>query len=175
MKRSIAPIVVTLTAIFVGCSSFPITFVKGRSWVGEGMDAPVRIALSYPEVERQSSASSIEEDLTRLAPLLFLEHGLPIAVGEDGATAVAELHAVEREYTSGWKTRRCTTLELILTRPAVGDAAGSSTLIAASRASSQGDVSLASAKDLYKLLDKAVRELSDALREETSRNSRDER
>jgi hypothetical protein len=163
MKASSTLFVVLLSAAALSaCSS--LTFVKGRSWVPLTVAYPRSIAFAYPEVDRQTAAASIEAELARLAPLLFMDYGLPVAEEGRIADCIAEISAVEREYSVGWKTRRSTTLEIVLKRVAQAGGARSER-IASSQAQARGTVCLSSSRDLYRLLDKAVRELADGLRE----------
>jgi len=150
-------------AVLSSCSSSPFTFVTGRSWTSGPIAYPTSIALVYPDVDRQSAAASIEGELSRLAPLLFMEHGLPVAGDGIPADFMAEVRAVEREFTAGWKTQRSTILEIIVRRaPAL--VGSRPDFVVASRASAQGAASLSSSRDLYRLLDKAVQELAVRLR-----------
>lgn len=160
-----------LPAALSACSSVPFTLVKGRAWASPEAPRPTSIELARPDVDRQTFAASIEAELSRLAPLVFMTHELPLATGADmppaGAEAIpckAEISAVEREYTAGWKTRRSTVLEIVVRRmPDAGE--GQPEFIAASRAQAQGSLSLSSSRDLHRLLDKAVRKLANKLEE----------
>jgi hypothetical protein len=62
-------------------------------------------------VDRTGAWTSVEKEIADLAPLLLWEQGLRLS-GIDTADYLAEISAREREYVSGWKTKRSLAVEV---------------------------------------------------------------
>ncbi len=142
---------------FVSCSTLSLMTADGRSW-GSGIpETAIDLSLSKPSVDRQMNAASIEDEIERLAPLLFLQRGRQLKARGEKADYSIDIRAVEREYQDGWQARRSVSVELWVRR-ADGTAAFAlrAAPLAAARTEANGNVSLASSRDLFSLLSRCV-------------------
>jgi hypothetical protein len=103
-----------------------------------------------------------------LAPLLFREQGCILSAGGEGAEYAADIRLREREYSSGWKTRRSLALEVRFW-PA-GEGAGREDIpLAAGRVLSLGDESFASSGTAGRMLNLGIKKAAAALRNKEGR------
>lgn len=118
---------------------------------GTGLSLPVSLGMAEPTVHRAGDIASIRTEIKRLAPLLFLERGRPMASSGGGPTCLVDIHAVEREYTLFWKIHRSVSVDVRI----VGNDP-SAAVVAAGKISVSDGMSLASSRELRELLAAAV-------------------
>jgi hypothetical protein len=143
----------------VSCSSLPFYIPITKGWSSA---RPLRnsIRLHSVTVDRDSGWESVERELAGLFPLVLLEYGYGVSF-EAGADYVAALYAVEREYLSGWRTERSVLVEVRLWRE--GEDPEKTPPLAAGRSSAGGTATLASSRDLNRLLEAALRSAAASL------------
>lgn len=160
MKRILLCAGSLLVSLCVGsCALCSGALVEQRSWRDSGAERKLRVALTKPKVECRVGASSLEDEIELLAPLLFLQHGFPTVGTDQVADYIVDISAIEREIAGGWRPSRSITLDLrVRTNDGKRIAVPGSTPLAAARIiSSSGDASLLSSADLTRLLSDAVR------------------
>jgi hypothetical protein len=108
-------------------------------------------------VDKSAGWSSVEGELADLVPLMFLEQGYGFSFDGGKADYRADVHAFEREYVVGWRTRRSVSVELLLWEE--GGAP-----LAAGRALAIGNPTLSSSRDLSRLLKAALKKALGALK-----------
>lgn len=142
------------------CSTTTVSVSDSRSWPALGSGTPLTLSLARPAVDRPTDAASIEDEIERLAPLLFLRRGRPLAPRGGAADLLVEIRAVERELQTGWRLDRSVCVDLRVSRPEESSGkVRSSTPAAAARVVAVGASSLASSRDLHGLLSRGVERL----------------
>lgn len=158
-----------VSGLLAGCSSIPWT--SGSYWdetrsnqhkKQEDHRQEIRIALGAVRVDKALGASSVRDEISRLAAMLVLEYGYQVAGEGEEARYRLELEAVEREFLQGWQNRRSVAVEAWLfdnpgaeeVSPADTGQAGKPRAIG--KALSVGNKTLASSRDLEHLLRKAL-------------------
>jgi hypothetical protein len=126
----------------------------GNAWSSMRLKTPRGILrLGEVSVDKAMDRASVEGEISRRLPLIFLERKYLFAPKDGEADFRAEVRAIEREYLSGWKTLRSLSVEVHIWRE--GDRTG--TPLASGRAVQSGDVSLSSVEILDYLLRRAAR------------------
>ncbi|MDR1238937.1 MAG: hypothetical protein LBK27_02375 [Treponema sp.] len=151
------------------CESLPFNYYRGVSWfLAKETAAPVvRIRLVSVSVDRSGSWASVEKEIRGLAPLLFLDQGCRVVAPGEEADYTADIRAREREYASGWETKRSLALELRLWPAEIDpadDAFEQSLPLAAGRVTNVGNRSFSSSGTTGRMLDLAVKKTIRALR-----------
>jgi hypothetical protein len=151
--------IILLGLIPVSCSSLPFYIPITKGWSSA---RPIRnsVRLHGVTVDRDSGWESVERELTGLFPLVLREHGYGASF-EAGADYIAALYAVEREYLSGWRSERSVLVEVRFWRE--GEDPGKTPPLAAGRSSAGGTATLASSRDLNRLLEAALRSAAASL------------
>ncbi|MDR0590140.1 MAG: hypothetical protein LBG25_06305 [Spirochaetaceae bacterium] len=120
------------------------------------------LRLETVSVDKAVDKASVEREIRGRAPLIFLKQGyLPAAEGEDPGYR-ADIRAIEREYISGWKTRRSLSMEVLIWQDQ-GELRDPVPL-ASGRAAGAGQASLSSSPVLDRLLKTAVKRALRALK-----------
>jgi hypothetical protein len=155
LKTAVFSLILSLGA----CSSLPFYVSSKKGWSSHqprrGFAGIVRLGTVL--VDKNSGWSSVEWEIADLVPLLFLEKGYGFSFDGENADYRAEVHAFEREYTVGWRTRRSVTVELMVWKEG-------GTLLTAGRAAAVGGPTLSSSKHLNRLLRAALGKALRALR-----------
>ena len=111
------------------------------------------IRIMSVTAEKSSEWGSIQKEISALLPLLFLEESYLTVSENEKADYTAEVNVREREYYSGWKTKRSLSVELRLWTREGNDLQP----ISAGVALNNGNGSLASSQMLAAMLRKAVK------------------
>jgi hypothetical protein len=149
-KKSIAKYfagVLFLCFLACSCSSFDLPLVSGRGWTRRKASRGT-IRIGTIRADKSSEWNSLEREIEGLLPLLLLERGYMPTVDSTQRDVPLRIDAVviEREYLSGWLTRRSLSAEIRIWKD------GDELPLAAGRAVLSGDRSLASTKVLSRLL-----------------------
>lgn len=162
-------------AILTGCASFPPDYSTSAAWSApapETVKGSVRI-ISV-SAERPGDWGSLEKEINTLVPLFFAEESYCVtppdaAVLDNAADYTVSVQVREREYQSGWQTRRSLSCVVMIWpgddgASTPGNAPSGRTPssrtqlpLAAGRSLIQGTQSLASSKSLGALLKKAIK------------------
>ena len=137
---------------FSGCASFPSG--SSEAWsAGEREKAKGSVQIISVSAERPGDWGSLEKEISALLPLLFSEESYLVVSAQEAADYSADATVREREYLSGWQTKRSLSAEIRIWK---GD--GSEPLpITAGRSLIQGKQSLASSATLASMLKKAIK------------------
>jgi hypothetical protein len=102
-----------LTAVFLfSCESVPINYSRSRSWLTGRKPVWGTVSLLGVTVDRIGGRDSVERDITALAPLCFWEEGCQMLSPGKSADYAADIQVREREYSSGWRTKRSLLVEV---------------------------------------------------------------
>lgn len=140
------------------CRTVANPFSGTRSWsakAGGGQGASIRfIKVS---AEKSGGWAFLEQELEAMAPLIFWERGCYFYGDGQKTDYAADLRVREREYTIGWRTKRCLALEIRVWEDR-GDNPRRylTTPLAAAQVISLGNKSLSSSKELNRMLRRAV-------------------
>lgn len=160
------------------CESLPFNYYSGKSWSArEEEDGSAEILgavyLSEVSVDRIGGWASIEKEIRGLAPLLFWERGYRMVASGAEADYTADIRVREREYVSGWQTKRSLAVEVRLW-PA-GDSSldfqngeiGGPLPLTAGRVTSLGNRSFSSSETTGRMLALAVKKALSPLSRKT--------
>jgi hypothetical protein len=152
------------------CDSLPITTYISASWSApeEGKRPWGTVYLETVSVDRNGGWASVEKEIRGLAPLLFWERGYRVVSSGEGADYIAGIRAREREYASGWQTKRSLAMEVRLW-PAGGPdgqepETDGSLPLAAGRITSGGNRSFSSSETTGRMLAAAIKKALKPLR-----------
>ncbi|MDR1174191.1 MAG: hypothetical protein LBK83_01805 [Treponema sp.] len=156
MKKKIF-LVLAVTVFLVSCGTSLPSRYSIRSWPGSNY-VKGRVKLREITVDRTGGTSSLEEEARGLVFMYLREKGYsPVGEDEDGDYLV-DMILREREYISGWKTKRSIAADLCFRPGSISAAspAGALMPVSASRVVCTGEESLASSKTLGKIIRLAV-------------------
>jgi hypothetical protein len=110
-------IVIFMVSVLLSCSSMTVNRSSSQSWSmpenGKAGNRAVRtIQLAGVSVDRPGGWDSLEREVAALAPLYFWKHGFRLVGTDEPAAYAAFINLREREYASGWHTRRSLALEV---------------------------------------------------------------
>lgn len=168
MKSSIFNIVffAAVLLFFGACESLPFDYYRGKSWSAPGEGNGTReilgtLCLAAVSVDRTGGWASVEKEIRGLAPLLFGERGYRVISAGEGADYAADIRVREREYASGWQTKRSLAVEVRLWPAGVLnplDGENAATLpLAAGRVTSLGTRSFSSSETTGRMLALAIK------------------
>ena len=150
-----------MALIFLSCESMPVNYSRSKSWLLGKKNPQGTFSLIGISVDRIGGWDSLEREMTALAPLSFWEEGFQMIAGDKPADYAADIQLREREYSSGWRTKRSLSVEVRVWAyedPGAGKTAYAQTLpLAAGRVISTGDRSLSSFETTNRMLSKAIR------------------
>jgi len=152
MKQTLLYCSLLFLFLFGSCSTFGSS--ENSAWVtanNEKINGTVK--LVSVSAEKSGEWGSLEKEISGLLPLLFLEESYLMVSPGEKADFKAEVRVREREYSSGWQTKRSLSVELRLW---AADTDGPLPL-SAGRALADGRQSLASSQTLGNMLRKAVK------------------
>jgi hypothetical protein len=116
--------------------------------------------------DKAGGAYSMELEIQAILPLLFLEKNFVFPRDENSAEFTVDVLAQEREYISGWDTKRSISVQVLMysnDKNAVRSSV--ETPVAAARVTARGrEEGLASSKNLEALLRKTVRKAASIAR-----------
>jgi hypothetical protein len=175
----------TAAVLFSGaCESLPFNYYLSKSWaVPEGRagsnkagGAAAEIYLAAVSVDRTGGWASVEKEIRGLAPLLFLEQGCRLVSPGEKAVYTADIRVRERDYASGWRTKRSLAVEVRLWPAGDGNPEEQKDLVdgtfrevfqgipcAAGRVTSLGDRSFSSSETTGRMLALAIKKTVKAL------------
>jgi hypothetical protein len=110
-------------------------------------------------VDKASGWTSIEREIKDMVPLLFSDYGYPFVLNKTDAEYIVDVRAVEREYMSGWRSRRSVAVEIRIYENSGIDGYQNTVPVVVGKTTSSGGVSLASSKDLNVLLASGVKKI----------------
>ncbi|MDR2701572.1 MAG: hypothetical protein LBB72_03995 [Spirochaetaceae bacterium] len=140
-----------LAFLFCSCSALP----SGKSWSTVSRTRRGTAELRTVRVDKIADWDSVEAEAGRLLPLLLAKRGYHYSDTDENQYLV-DLVLIEREYMEKWKTRRCISAEVSISKP------GRKTPLTAGKVICTGTKkSFSSSKVIHKLAKKA---LSGALR-----------
>jgi hypothetical protein len=121
------------------------------------------LRLETVSVDKAVDKTSVEKEIRGRAPLIFLKKRYLLVPEGEEARYRADIRAIEREYVSGWKTRRSLSMEVFIWQD---DEAGNRDPVplASGRAAGTGQGSLSSSPVLDRLLKTAVKRALGALK-----------
>ena len=158
---------VCAAAFALSCESMPVNYSRTQSWFLKEKPVWGTVKLLGVTVDRIGGWDSVEKDITGLAPLFFWEEGCRMISGGSPADYAADIQLREREYRSGWRTKRSLLVEVRIwphRDGAAGRAAYTETLpLAAGRIISMGERSLASFETTNRMLAQAIRKAAGQL------------
>ncbi|MDR2370092.1 MAG: hypothetical protein LBD71_01315 [Treponema sp.] len=143
------------------CESLPFQWFGTQSWSFEEGAGPL-IHISEISADISGVRTALEKEIAGLAPLVFWEQGFVSTETGETADYEADICIREREYISGWKTRRSLAAEARIWR--AGEKAKGALPLAAGRVTSAGDESFSSSKICGRMLSLAVEKAASALR-----------
>ncbi|MDR0600746.1 MAG: hypothetical protein LBG42_00040 [Treponema sp.] len=147
---------------FSACVSFPPQWYGTEAWSTAKGDFP-SVWIAEVSADLSGVWTAVENEAAGLAPLVFWEQGFAAAGAEGEADYEADVWLREREYISGWKTRRSLAVEVRIWK--AGERTGKNIPLAAGRVTTAGDGSFSSSETTGRMLALAVGKAVAALRE----------
>ncbi|MDR0655594.1 MAG: hypothetical protein LBG22_04700 [Treponema sp.] len=155
MKKKMV-LVLALTVFLVSCGTSLPPLYSIRSWAGSD-HVKGRVKLREITVDKIAGTASLEEEARELVSMYLREEGyLPAGEGED---YLVDMILREREYITGWKTKRSLAADLRFWPGSLSAASPSAAPmpVSASRVVCTGEESLSSSKTLGKIIALAVK------------------
>jgi hypothetical protein len=144
-----------------GCVSFG--YPPGNSWSSKNRSKMAgTLRLDTVSVDKPSDRTSVEKEIRGRAPLFFLKQRYLLAPEGEPARYRADIRAIEREYISGWKTRRSLSMEVFIWQ---NEGEGRDPVpLAFGRARGTGTISFSSSLTVDRFLRAAVKRAARALK-----------
>jgi hypothetical protein len=151
-----------ITVFLFSCGSIPINISNSESWsVSEkskaGKVGGKKIKIMGVSVDRSGVWESLEKEVSALAPLYFWNHGFRLAGPDGAADYAAHISLREREFASGWTSRRSLALEVRIWAYADGNVSVDTLPLAAGRIVKTGNLSFSSSKTTGKMLNRTIK------------------
>ncbi len=152
--------------LFFSCSTFPFNFTSSKAWTTPSKDELYpTMYLGEVLVDKASGWNSIEREVRDMVPLLFSDYGYPFILDKARAEYIVDVQALEREYMTGWQSKRSVSIEIrIYENTGITDYQNTVPLVVG-KTTSSGGVSLASSRDLGKLIGSGVKKIVKSLDE----------
>jgi len=157
----IAPVFISL---LLSCEALPVNFSSGQSWLIHGNEQGktwTTLTILSVQVDRSGGWDSVEKEASALAPLYFWDSGCRVVSAEKAPSYAAQIHIREREYNSGWKTKKSLAVEVRIWK--YEDASEGEEIYlsqklpaAVGRVFTNGDGSFSSSETTGRLLSKAI-------------------
>jgi hypothetical protein len=145
--------------IMLSCESMPINYSRSQSWPVTNKKITGTVSLLGVTVDRIGGWDSVEKEITALAPLCFWEEGCQMIPAGKPADYAADIQLREREYSSGWRTKRSLSVEVRLWHYADAAEKPADTRnlpLAAGRIISTGDYTFSSFETTNRMLSQAI-------------------
>jgi hypothetical protein len=165
-----------LMPLLGACESLPFDYYRGKSWSAPGEENGAReilgtLYLAAVSVDRTGGWASVEKEIRGLAPLLFGERGYRVVSTGEGADYAADIRVREREYASGWQTKRSLAVEVRLWPAGILDPQdgenGGPLPLAAGRVTALGNRSFSSSETTGRMLALAIKKALKPLAKKT--------
>ncbi|GHV94554.1 hypothetical protein AGMMS50293_08740 [Spirochaetia bacterium] len=164
--------------LLLSCEALPFNYSLSQSWfipvnahndeiTGSKQAKPAwgTVSLMGVQVDRTGGWDSVEREFAALAPLCFWKQGCRVVSGDEQPKYSAGIQVREREYNSGWRTRRSLAVEVrIWAAGNEGGPEGTKLPLAAGRVVSVGERSFSSSDTAGRMLSKAIRKAVKKLR-----------
>ena len=150
--------------LYASCSSIPFLSTSSQAWSRMDEDSQLpALFMGEITVDKSSNWTSIKQEIGNIVPLLFLDHKYTFVLDKSEAVYIVDVKAIEREYMSGWTTKRSVSIEVLLyeNNPS-GDYHAAQPMVIG-RTTSSGSESLSSSRDLQKLLKGAIKKVQEKL------------
>jgi hypothetical protein len=150
-----------ILVVLAGCVSLGSS--PGNSWSSTKRSKIAgALELENVSVDKPADRTSVEKEIRGRAPLFFLERKYLLVPEGEPAPYRVNIRAIEREYISGWKTRRSVSVEVFILQN--GEGARDPVPLASGRAAGTGNISLSSSPVLDRFLRTAVKRAVGALK-----------
>lgn len=137
------------------CESMPVNYSRSQSWLLGEKQTWGTVSLLGVTVDRIGGWDSVERDIAALAPLCFWEEGCRMISGGP-ADYAADIQVREREYRSGWRTKRSLLVEVRIWPAGDAGRAAETLPLSAGRVIAMGDRSLSSFETTNRMLSQAI-------------------
>jgi hypothetical protein len=144
---------------FTSCATNGLHEKSSSSWTINTKKKNVKtLRIGVISADKSGGSLSIESEIARILPLLFLEKRYIFIEDSDDAGFIVDVYATERDYFVGWKTKKSIALEVSL-RANRGDINenGVKTPLASGRTIAQGTQGLSSSKNLAAILRASIK------------------
>jgi hypothetical protein len=147
--------------LICSCSTFPTDFffLSSKAWISPSQSDQPSLYLADVLVDKASGWTSIEQETRNILPLLFSDYDYPFTLNQSNADYIVDVQAIEREYLSGWRTKRSIAIEIQIYQNNILDEYHNKPPIIVAKTTSSSNVSLASSKVLHNLLVSGVRKV----------------
>jgi hypothetical protein len=162
--------VVAAIFLFDSCAGTEgLVETRTRTWVErDALAAPQMVYIENITVEAPGVSYAVREELAVIVPLLFFEYAFIVTEDRAEADYSAALFVSERDYLSGWETKKSVALNIIL-RSVGADAAMPT---AAGRTVAHGTQGLSSSKNLETLTRRTIRQAIATIKKELARREK---
>lgn len=156
-KKILLVLVLAMAAFLVSCGTSLPSWYSSRSWSGTN-HVKGRVKLREITIDKIAGTASLEEEARGLVFMYLREKGYVPAGEGEGEEYLVDMILREREYISGWKTKRSIAADLSFWPGSLSDVSPSAAPapLSASRVVCTGDESLSSSKTLGKIIRLAV-------------------
>jgi hypothetical protein len=155
---------------FNSCKTSGVYEKSSASWVVNLKKKNIKtLKMGSVVADKNGNSASVEAEIKRLLPLLFLEKGCIFV--EEGADAdfIVNVCATERDYFVGWTNKKSIAVEVIIQSGRAKNDGGTNqngpeieTPLAAGRIIAQGVLGLSASKNLTSLLRIAIKKAARA-------------
>jgi hypothetical protein len=157
-------------SFFNSCKTSGVHEKSSSSWVVNLNKKNIKtIKAGRIVADKSGGSASIEAEIGRMLPLLFLEKGYIFVDENASADFIVEVSATERDYFVSWSNKKSIAIEVILRSGRAKNETGASqnrtdieTPLAAGRTVAQGVLGLSSSKNLTSLLRTTIKKAARA-------------
>lgn len=162
-------IIKVLTAFFLiyaftSCATNGLHEKSSSSWRINAKEKNIKaLRIGVISADKSGGSLSLELEIARILPLLFLEKGCVFIEDAENAVFIVDVYAVERDYFAGWKTKKSIALEVSLRANNGGVNENIvKTPLASGRTIAQGAQGLSSSKNLAAILRSSIKKAVNA-------------
>lgn len=137
------------------CSTSGVYDKSSLSWTISNKEAKT-LKMGNIVADKNGGSVSIEAEIIRLLPLLFLEKGYLFFEDDINADFIVDVYSTERDYFVGWNNKKSIALEVLLRPNHTKNKLHIKTPLAAGRITARGTEGLSSSKNLMGILRAAV-------------------
>ncbi|GHV83931.1 hypothetical protein AGMMS50212_12710 [Spirochaetia bacterium] len=172
--KAVKKIFIYSVLLLSSCGTSGIYYRTGHSWSRNDSANEYRsVRLGTISTDKSGGNISIENEVLKMLPLLFLEKGFVFNDDQDNANYIIDVHIIEHDYFVEWKPKKSVSIEVDIcgnSKRIDGSSTGSDsqikliTPLAAGKITVKTTQGLASSHNLEKLLRASVRKAIKALK-----------
>ncbi|GHV22071.1 hypothetical protein FACS189494_08370 [Spirochaetia bacterium] len=149
-------------SVFVSCGTLTMHYKTIETWSMNGDAENYKtIKLGIIAADKPGGSFSIENEIAKILPLVFLENGYVLVNNDSDSDYVVDVYAIERDYFEGWESKKSVSMEVLVWQRNISGSMNVGTNkaeipVAAGKVIAQGSQGLSVSNNLNNILRKSA-------------------